>query len=513
LEKLERILIVDDDPQMRRTTKRILQQQGYVNFGEAERGEDLENLFAEGAADLVLLDLAMPGRGGIKTLEWSLQEHADVPVVIVSGRLEPELMLNALKLGAYDFITKPFENIRLITTVEKAFQHRRDKLDIINLQGQLYKDSPDDEGPFRSILTTCPSMRRLFVYAESAARSNRDILITEETGTGKDLLARAVHTISGRPGEYVAVNAAGLDDQLFADTLFGHTEGAFTGAQGKRSGLIELAKHGTLFLDEIGDLSISSQVKLLRVLQEREYMPLGSDRPIKTTARIIAATSVNLGKKMEEDSFRKDLYFRLRAHHLHIPPLRERLGDIRLLFEHFLTECCKECHKTLKEPLTPHAYALLESYPFLGNIRELEAMVYDLVYHMQEDHLTLLDIKNAIDVKQIRGKGMSAPISSMTTSAVSSSSDLLKNIEVETHLNNFTSSNQTVQGITFPNPLPTVDNTTDALILESLKRNDGNKSRAALTIGMSRKGFINRLAKIKGEEFGAYSSEQDENAE
>ena len=294
---MPRILIADDDIEMRKSVSRILKTHGYSDFEEAVDAESTINLLQKECFDLLLLDYTMPGVGGIGCLEWCAENNAQLPVIMITGRLETSIMLDCLKKGAYDYITKPFDVLRLKVTVEKALVHRAQQKDLLNLQGTLYKEGPNNESAFSYIITECSKMKKMFAYAESSATSNRDILITGETGTGKDLMSRAIHQLSGRVGEYVAVNVAGLDDQLFADTLFGHLEGAFTGANSKRTGLIDLAKNGTLFLDEIGDLSIPSQVKLLRVLQEREYMPLGSDRPIKTSTRVIAATSVDLEKK------------------------------------------------------------------------------------------------------------------------------------------------------------------------------------------------------------------------
>lgn len=475
-----RILVVDDEEPMRKSTLRMLKSAGYSQLYEADRGEIAQELIEKEQIDLVFLDITMPGQGGEATLDWSSQNHPDVPVVMITGRLEGDIMLRCLKMGAYDYITKPFEPIRISTTAEKALLQRRSNQDLENLQDGLFRTSPGNKGPFQEILTGSENMTRLFAYAESSARSDRDMLITGETGTGKDLFARAVHQISGRNGQYVPVNAAGLDDQLFADTLFGHLEGAFTGANSKRAGLIEKAEGGTLFLDEIGDLSIPSQVKLLRVLQEREFMPLGSDKTVKTTARVVAATSVDLHAKMEEGTFRKDLYFRLKAHHLHIPPLRARKGDIKLLFNSFLDRFLEESGKSLDEPISPHSLLLIESYPFPGNIRELEAMVYDLVYKMESNTISLLDIKGALDLEKIKPTGISARIK--TTQP---------NTEQEQ-----TPSLPEKNSFFFPDPLPTVDELTDALILEALDRAGGNKTQAAAVIGMSRKGLLNRLNRM-----------------
>ncbi len=484
---MPRILIADDDQEMRNSLTRILKSKGYAEFSQAVDSDETIQHLKNQEFDLLLLDYTMPGLGGMGCLEWCREHKTEIPIVMITGRLETSIMIDCLKKGAYDYITKPFEILRLTTTVEKALLHRSQQKDITALQTTLYKEGPNNTKAFKHILTECPTMKKMFAYAESSATSNRDILITGETGTGKDLMAQSIHTLSGRVGEYVAVNAAGLDDQLFADTLFGHLEGAFTGANNKRTGLIELAKNGTLFLDEIGDLTIASQVKLLRVLQEREYLPLGADRPIYTSTRVIAATSVDLEKKMEEGEFRKDLFFRLRAHHLHIPPLRSRRSDITLLFNHFLKKCLKECNKTLSQFPDPQVYAIIEAYPFSGNVRELEAFVYDLIYRLESDFITLLDLKQCLDLtKANSGEGMNATIKPAPMQKDEGT------VSRPSNLDQITNS----RSLIFPDPLPTIEGCTDQLITEAMHRFKNNKTKASEALGMSRKGLINRWAKI-----------------
>ena len=235
---------------------------------------------------------------------------------------------------------------------------------------------------FAEIVTQNPTMHALFRYVEAIARSPQPVLITGETGTGKELMARAVHRLAAPRGDFVAVNVAGLDDQVFSDTLFGHTRGAFTGADRPREGLITRAEDGTLFLDEIGDLAAVSQVKLLRLLQEGTYYPLGADRPRQSRARVVVATNRDVVQDVQAGTFRKDLYYRLRAHHVQLPPLRARRDDLALLVTHCLAKAATALHKPVPTP--PLAlYQLLHTYTFPGNVRELEAMVFDAVARHQ----------------------------------------------------------------------------------------------------------------------------------
>ncbi len=248
---------------------------------------------------------------------------------------------------------------------------------------------------FAPIITCSKKMTAIFRYMEVIACSRQPILITGETGVGKELFATAIHQLSRLAGKLVCVNVAGLDDNLFSDTLFGHERGAFTGADRPRAGLISQAAGGTLFLDEIGDLGEASQVKLLRLLQEGEYYPIGSDVPRKSDARVVVATNKNLQQMMSKEQFRSDLYYRLCAHHVHIPPLRERLEDIPVLLDYFVTRAAREFHK--KPPVSnPELSRLLGSYAFPGNVRELQAMVYDAVARHQSGVLSMDSFKSVI---------------------------------------------------------------------------------------------------------------------
>ena len=238
-------------------------------------------------------------------------------------------------------------------------------------------------------------MQAICRYVEAVAPSRQPVLVTGETGAGKELIARAIHDLSGCAGRFVAVNVAGLDDTMFSDTLFGHTRGAYTGADNKRDGLLARASGGTLFLDEIGDLKESTQVKLLRLLEEKLYYPLGSDAPLTTDARIVCATHHSLPKLLTAGEFRTDLFFRLQAHHVHIPPLRERMEDLASLLDHCLEEAAQSFGKKKPTP-PPEIVTLLSVYHFPGNVRELRSMVFDAVAQHQSGVLSLESFRRAL---------------------------------------------------------------------------------------------------------------------
>lgn len=319
---------------------------------------------------------------------------------------------------------------------------------------------------FSDIITHNREMISIFQYIESIAHSTQPILITGETGVGKELIAKCIHRVSGVKGKWVVVNAAGLDDNMFSDTLFGHIKGAFTGAEKARRGMIEEGSGGTLFLDEIGDLSQASQVKLLRLLQEREYTPLGQDTPKYTDVHIIAATNVDLWLLQRKGLFRKDLNFRLRTHHVHIPPLRERPDDIPLLVDYFLEEASQALNK--KKPTPPkQLYTLLKTYSFPGNVRELRAMIYDSVSRHKSKVLSLDVFKQHIDRTQdFRSL-------ELNSEAV---------IDESTPYRAFKT-------------LPTIKDATRLLVDEAMHRANGNQSIAAKMLGISQPALSKRLKK------------------
>ena len=297
-------------------------------------------------------------------------------------------------------------------------------------------------------------MHNIFRYIEAVAGSPKCVLITGESGTGKELFAKAVHSAGILNGKFVPVNAAGLDDTVFSDTLFGHKRGAFTGADRDRKGLIEQASGGTLFLDEIGDLENSSQIKLLRLLQEGEYYQLGADSPNTAKIRIIAATNADLSEKVEKGLFRKDLYYRMIAHHIEIPPLRERIEDIPELVSLFITEASKSMSR--KNPTLPaEIYTLLKTYHYPGNIRELQSIIFDAVSRHRSGILSLALFKDYFS----KHGGLKPEINNVV------GSDSLINFNIT--------------------PFPTLKAVQDCLITEALQRADGNQSIASRLLGIS----------------------------
>ena len=318
---------------------------------------------------------------------------------------------------------------------------------------------------FAEIVTNNSVMLSYFQYAESIAQSSQPILITGETGVGKGLIAKAIYRLSRLKGRFVAVNVAGLDDNIFSDTLFGHVKGAFTGADQIRYGLIRQATDGMLLLDEIGSLSPASQVKLLRLLQEGEYLPLGQDKIEKTNARIVTSTNEDLWALMRIEKFRKDLNFRLRTHHIHIPPLRERMDDIPLLVDHFLEKSARALKK--KKPTPPkELFARLETYSFPGNVRELESMVHNAVT-MHTGRMLSLDMFK-LHIKQEQ-ESRESPTKTESEYNVS---------------------------LTFGNELPTIKEVNNMLVVEAMKRADNNQTLAASMLGITRQALSKRLKNL-----------------
>ena len=313
-----------------------------------------------------------------------------------------------------------------------------------------------NEAAFVPIVTRDRKMQTIFRYMEVIAPTTQPVMITGETGTGKEMIARALHNASGRSGDFVSVNVAGLDDFMFSDTLFGHSKGSFTGAERVRNGLIETAAKGTLFLDEIGDLSIASQVKLLRLLQENEYYQLGSDRIITSTARVVVATNCDLEKSLAAGTFRRDLFYRLCSHHIHLPALRERKSDIPLLVNCFSREAAQEMSRPLPLPSTDTVDALLQ-YEFPGNIRELKGLISNAVATSPPGTLVIRKLK-------------SDPVAPSARTAIDFTALAPSN-----------------------GRMPTLHEAEEFLIKEALRVSAGNQRVAALMLGISRQALNKRL--------------------
>jgi DNA-binding NtrC family response regulator len=389
------VLVVDDELNTLKACAATLKMSGVKNIVLESDSRRVLEIMAGQRIDVVLLDLFMPHISGMEILPLLQERYPQIPVIVVTAAFELERAVECIRMGAFDFLVKPVESERLITSLGRAIEWQSLNEQIHDLRDHLVDNRLDSPAAFKEIITRSSKMRSIFQYIEVVARSSRPVLITGESGTGKELVARAIHRLSGCRGELVSVNLAGLDDAMFSDTLFGHRKGAFTGADQAREGLIVRAAGGVIFMDEIGDLGESSQIRLLRLIQEREFYPVGSDVPRKCEARIVCASNKDIKKLVAAGSFRNDLYYRLCVHHVMLPPLRERKEDIPLLVEHFIAQDAEAAGQ--RPPAYPKELtALLNTYHFPGNIRELQGMVIDAVARRQSGTISLDSFRRVI---------------------------------------------------------------------------------------------------------------------
>ena len=461
------VMLIDDEEQALKSFEMTLRSGSMNHFISCHDSRDVLQLLHSRDIEVMLLDLRMPHISGEELLPKITTEYPEIPVIIVTGANDLETAVKCMRQGAFDYIVKPVEKNRLISATQRAIDLRElQRENQLLKSGMLSKKLVTPEA-FSEIVTNSTAMRSIFQYIEAIATSPRAVLITGETGVGKELIARAVHRVSHRKGDFVPVNVAGLDDTVFTDTLFGHKKGAYTDARQARAGLVERAAGGTLFLDEIGDLGSSAQVKLLRLLQEGEYLPLGSDLAKRSNARIVVATNQDLDELISSGTFRKDLYYRLCDHQICIPPLRERLEDLPALAEHFFEKASKTLEK--KKPTPPEEMiTLLSTYHFPGNVRELESLIFDAVSSHTSGKLSL-EIFRAHIVKKRLGTDY--------------------NTERKSQIYNLP--------ISFSERLPTLKEAEKLLIEEAMKRSKGNQSIAALSLGISRQALNKRLLKMR----------------
>ena len=461
------VMMVDDEAQAINSFEMTLRSANMNNFIRCHDSRDVMSLLSSQEIEVMLLDLRMPHISGEELLPMITADYPEIPVVVVTGSNDIDTAVKCMQQGAFDYILKPVEKSRLIGGVKRAVELRELQRENQLLKAHFLSDKLERPEAFAEIITASTAMRSIFQYIEAVSNSPRPVLITGETGVGKEMVAKAVHKLSNRKGDFVPVNVAGLDDHVFADTLFGHKKGAFTDAREARSGLIEQAAGGSLFLDEIGDLSTTSQVKLLRLLQEGEFFPLGSDVAKRSSARIVVATNQNLDALQSSGQFRKDLYYRLCDHQIHIPPLRSRLEDLPLLVEHFLEKASKTLDKNKPTP-PAELITLLSTYHFPGNIRELESMIFDAVSSHKSGKLSM-DLFKAHISKAHPFSGIDSEDSIPQKHAL----------------------------IGFSDQLPTLKQIEQLLIDEAMKRSNGNQSIAALSLGISRQALNKRLKKAE----------------
>jgi DNA-binding NtrC family response regulator len=372
----QKILLVDDEAGFLETAALTLQSYGFTQVNTLVDPREVLAFLRSNTVDIVSLDLTMPHVSGEELLQAITDEFPHISVIIISGIMDVEAVISCMRLGAKDYIMKPLDDKRLSTTIANiAGEHAlRDENRL--LQQKVLPSVVENGNAFIDVISCSPLMQNLFSYAEAIASSPLPVLITGDTGTGKELMARALHNVRHADAPFVACNVAGIDDSVFSDTLFGHVKGGFTGADSNREGVIEQASGGTLFLDEIGELSPESQVKLLRLLQEDEYQPIGADRLKRSKAWVVLATNRDLETLPQ---FRKDLYYRLAAHRLHVPPLIDRVEDIPLLIQHFI----KKYNTSISDDQLAVVGREIErdvlEKPLNGNIRELEGIVANRV--------------------------------------------------------------------------------------------------------------------------------------
>ncbi|MEK6777020.1 MAG: sigma-54 dependent transcriptional regulator [bacterium] len=365
----EKILIIDDEVTIRDTLSTVLLEEGY-NTVTASNGEKALELMAQFAFDAVICDIRMPGMNGIEVLRKSKEIRPETPVLIITAYASIETAVEALREGASDYIIKPFILEDIILKVRKLFHYRELALDNILLRGEV-----DEIYNSSNIIGKSRQVMDLLSMIQKVSSSRGTVLITGESGTGKELVARSIHNSGPRKQKrFMPVNCCAIPETLLDSALFGHAKGAFTDAIEARKGLFEIADKGTLFLDEIGDLTSGLQTKLLRAIEEREILPVGSTEPVKVDIRLIAATHQDLKTRIREGTFREDLFYRLNVVGIHIPPLRERSEDVPLLADHFIRKYNKELNRNFRGA-APETIRILMDYKWRGNIRELENVI------------------------------------------------------------------------------------------------------------------------------------------
>jgi two-component system response regulator HydG len=444
-----KILVVDDEPSQRKMLKANLSLDGYEVF-EADDGTDAIARVSEEFYDLILMDNRMSQMDGIEALKEIKKISPGIPVIIITAHASVETAVEALQSGAHDYLTKPLDIDELRIKVQQSLEFWRLKEENI-----LQKRRIENLFDATRIVGRSNRMKDILERVAMVAPSPTSVLILGESGTGKELIANAIHQGSGRSDQrFIKINCAALPETLLESELFGHERGAFTGAVARRPGRFELANSGSIFLDEIGEMTPATQAKLLRVLQEREFEPLGSTKTVKVDIRIIAASNRNLEEEVKRGAFRDDLFYRLNVVPIEVPPLRERREDIPLLIEHFL-KIYNEKNKRNLQGFHPRALDALMRYSWPGNIRELENVVERSVILTREDHVTLSELPEAI-----RG----------------ATDDPL--------------SREVREGI---RPGMTIKEMEKELIIKTLEDNDGNRTRTSKILGITRRTLQHKL--------------------
>ena len=378
----ESILVVDDEPAIRDSLETLLSEANY-RVTLAKNGSEGLKKIERDIFDLILLDVMMPDKNGLEVLEEIHHSSPETAVIMITAFGTIENAVRAIKSGALDYVTKPWDNEKLLIDIHNGIEHQK-----LQHENRELKRALKRQHEFSNIVGKSEQMLKIFDLVAQVAQSRSTVLIQGESGTGKELIAKAIHTNSNRVNKpFVTVNSGSLPSDLLESTLFGHLKGAFTSAVASKKGLFEVADQGSIFFDEIGTVGLDTQSKLLRVLQEKEFMRLGGLDTIKVDTRIITATNVDLKSQVERGTFREDLFYRLNVISIHLPPLRDRKEDIPLLAGHFLQKFCDENDKNL-HPISPSVLTLLMKHDWPGNVRELENVIERAVVLSSSGKLT-----------------------------------------------------------------------------------------------------------------------------
>ncbi len=443
------ILIIDDDEAIVDSCTQVLKKEGY-KVKEAREGAEGLKLFKKESFHVILLDLRLPGLGGMEVLSKIKEENPETPVIIVTGYASIESAVEATKRGAFDYLAKPFSPEELRVVIRKALKSRSLYFENIYLREELEK-----KGELDMVIGKSKAMQKVMDIVRLVSATESTVLITGESGTGKELLAREIHNHSlRRSAPFVVVDCGALVETLFESELFGHVKGSFTGAHETKHGRFEVANGGTIFLDEISNISLNIQVKLLRVIQEREVTRIGSTKPIKVDVRILAATNENLADLVNKGKFREELFYRLSVVPVHLPPLRERKEDVPFLVEHFLQKYNRRTRKNIHS-ISPAVKKALMEYDWPGNIRELENTV---------ERAVVLSRGNEIELESLVYHGISA-----TSSFLNPAGGRYK----------------------------TLDEIEKEYIKTVLQARYGNKSQTAKILGIDRKTLMAKIKKYK----------------
>jgi DNA-binding NtrC family response regulator len=452
----EQILVVDDEAGLRTAIVDILTLEGF-EVDQAVSAEEAGEKLSQTAYDVLITDHNLPGKTGVELLEESRARYPEIIGIIITGYGTIETAVNAIKKGAYNYLEKPFKIVELPIMVRKGLHERQ-----LRFENQYLRKQLDEKYGFHNIIGTGRAMKRIFELVDTIAGLSSTVLIEGETGTGKELIAKAIHFNSPRKDQkLVSINCGAIPENLLESELFGHVKGAFTGAVQTRIGRFEQANGGTIFLDEIGNMPVSLQVKLLRVLQEREFERVGGNSTLKVDVRIIAATSSNLEQMVEDGTFREDLYYRLNVIPINLPPLRERREDVPLLVQRFIEHFC-ETHKLDLKTVSPQVMKALMAFEWPGNVRQLENIVERMV--------ALTGKRTAI----------------LPT-------DLPSEIQNRDSLNFVPLIEIPEEGINFQNVVTDMER---ELILQSLRKTNGNKKLAAKLLNLKRTTLIEKIKRI-----------------